>query len=374
MGTEKLILPMLEDTFDRDSYRPIRVFLSNEVEKKTFFSKHLGLQIVDQFKNLLEELFLLRNPRLRFGRDRRSDFQSFLEKYTKKLPLEKKGQWLYFPWSKLLVRYLPEKEHLELRTGRNKNLINGEEQNKYYNSCVAILGMSVGSHVALTIAMTGGSRYLKLADPDTVSGSNLNRIRSGFSQVGLSKVTSVARQIYEINPYAKITLFRQGVNQRNLQRIFEEGRRPDLLIEEMDNPYYKIKVRELARRFGIPVIMAADNGDGVIVDVERFDINKKIPILHNIIPNITSDMFKHVASSDLPKIIARMAGAEYASQRMLDSVAQVGDKLYSWPQLGTAATLCGSVLAHVGRRVILKENITTGRYIVDEKRMFNKVI
>ncbi len=47
--------------------------------------------------------------------------------------------------------------------------------------------MSVGSHVALTLAMTGGARKISIADPDIVSGSNLNRIRSGFDTVGVSK-------------------------------------------------------------------------------------------------------------------------------------------------------------------------------------------
>ena len=130
MGNKGITLTMLKDTFDRWSFRPVRVFLNTETKKKSFFSKHPGLPVVDQFRNQLEELFLLRNPRFRFASNYKNDFEIFLEKYTKKSPLEKKGSWFYFPWSNLLIHYLQEKEHLELRTGRNKNLISVEEQRK----------------------------------------------------------------------------------------------------------------------------------------------------------------------------------------------------------------------------------------------------
>ena len=148
----------------------------------------------------------------------------------------------------------------------------------------------------------------------------------------------------------------------------------DLIVEEMDNPFFKVRVRELARPKGIPVIMAADNGDGVNVDVERYDLDSQTPLLHDIIPNIKSDIFKNTNPKELVGIIAKMAGAKYASERMLESVSEVGKSLYSWPQLGTAATMCGSVLSNLGRRIILGENIETGRYIINEKEMFKKVL
>lgn len=365
---------MIKDNFDRESYKPAKIPYQYLVDSKLFLKKHAGIQIIDQFTDLLEELFLLRNPRFRFNKNYQNEFNLFIQKYKRGLPLESKGNWFYFPWSNLLIHYLPENEHLEVRTGRNRNLITETEQKNYYNSCVAIFGMSVGSHVAMTMAMTGGCKNFKLADLDIISGSNLNRIRVGFSMVGLSKVKAVARQIFEINPYAKVDIFTDGVNEKNLSKILSGGCKPNLLVEEMDNPYFKVRARELSRPLAIPVIMAADNGDGVIIDVERYDLNKKTPILHDIIANIKSNVFKNVAPEDLPQIIARIAGAQYAPKRMLESVGEVGKTLYSWPQLGTAATLCGSVLANLGRRIILKENIPTGRFVVDEKEMYKKVI
>src|SRR3989339_2022814 len=362
-------LRMLKDNFDRKSWRPVRL----KYRSKNWLTLTRGgsnVVLVDQYNIFIEELFLLRNPRFKFEKIDIVALNRFKLSFLKNNPAELSGGWFYFPWLNQLVHFLPEIEHLELRTGRNRNLITSDEQSIYYKATVAVLGMSVGSHVALTLVMTGGAKKIILADPDTISGSNLNRIRVGFHQIGLSKVRSVARQIFEINPYSQIDIYDDGVTDKNLIKIFNGKNKPALVIEEMDNPYFKIKTRELARRKGVPVIMAADNGDGVNVDVERYDLNKKLPILHGLIPNLESKMFKSVDPKDLVGIMAKMAGSDYASKRMLKSVALVGKKLYSWPQLGTAATLCGSVLANLGRRIILDEKINSGRFIVNELTMF----
>ncbi len=60
-----------------------------------------------------------------------------------------------------------------------------------------------------------------------------------------------------------------------------------------------------------------------------------------------------------------------AVPRMLQSVPEVGKSIYSWPQLGTAANLCGSVLAYLARRVILKApNVVSGRHEVSLDAIF----
>jgi hypothetical protein len=46
---------------------------------------------------------------------------------------------------------------------------------------------------------------------------------------------------------------------------------------------------------------------------------------------------------------------------MLESVMEVGKTLYSWPQLGNAATLCGSVLTYLARQIIVGAPVPSGR-------------
>jgi len=353
---------------DSDSvYKPILV---SSAQVKVFAKKHRA-KVVDTYVEQLEELFLLRNPRFRFDKNYQNHFEKFLRSH---LDSKKQihGKWFYFPWLNAVVHYLIEKEHLELRTGRNRLLINKAEQESYYNSRIGILGLSVGSHVALTIAMTGGGKYMKIADPDTISGSNLNRIRTGVPNVGIKKAVAVARQIYEMNPYAHLDVYPEGLTERNIHQFFSVKDKLDLLVEEMDNPFLKIKVRHIAKKQQIPVIMAADNADGIIVDVERFDLTPKRVILHGLLGNMTAEDFKNIPPKELPRVMARIAGANLSTLRMIESVKEVGKTLYSWPQLGNAATLCGSVLTYLARAIITGRKIGSKRIALNIADFFEK--
>lgn len=347
---------MIVEKIDRESWRPEPTAAGQVME---LAAVKPGLQIVDQTNSNLEELFLLRNPQYRFDKNYQTPLQDFLRHYDQ----PDFGQWFYFPWLNITIRFLPEALHFELRTGRNKNLITLTEQIRFYYSTVVILGLSVGSHVAEVVAMTGGAKHLKLADPDNLSGDNLNRIRAGFHNVGTKKIIVAARQIFEINPYSEIELYPEGINDKNADAILSGS---DVLIEETDNPYWKLRTRELARERGLPVLMATDNGDGAIVDIERYDLNKDTPILNGLIGDLTAERLKDMPPRDLPKVAAKIAGAELVVPRMLESVAAVGKTLYSWPQLGTAANLCGSLVAYLARRVIIGDkNLRSGRYSIN---------
>lgn len=348
------------EKIDRESWKPVQVAVA---DIEALIAKTPGINVVDQYADQVEEVFMLRNPKYRFDKNYADELKQFQA-------VADQGNWFYFPWLNTLIHFLPEEMHYEVRTGRNRYLINKEEQERYYNATVGVLGMSVGSHVALAITLTGGGKNLKLADPDVISASNTNRIRTGFQNMGLSKVKAVARQIYEINPYANVEIHPEGATEENL-KDFVGNPKLDVLVEEMDAPYFKLKAREYARAAGVPVVMAADNGDGNIADVERYDLEPNLPLLHGIMGDVTAEQFKNLSPQELPKVIAQMAGANLAVPRMLQSVPEVGKTIYSWPQLGTAANLCGTTLAYLARRVILKApNIKSGRYEVSMDGIF----
>src|SRR3989344_8418058 len=351
----------METKTNQNSWQSIVVAFK---ELNGFVKKHPEISVINEIKRNFEELFLLRNPKYKFNRNYQAEFEKFYSQFDK----DEFGNWFYFPWSNTLVRYLPEELHNELRTGRNKYLISEEEQSRFYNSTIAFLGLSVGSHVAIVTAMTGGAKRMKLADPDVLSGDNLNRVRAGFQNVGLKKTVIVVRQIYEINPYAVLELYPEGITDENAEPIL---RGADIVIEEMDNMYWKLRARELARERGIPVVMGTDNGDGAIVDVERYDVNRNLPILNGLAKGLSAEKLKSLPAKDIPKVAGKNAGANLVVPRMLHSVAEVGKSLYSWPQLGTAAKLCGAVIAMLARRIINKDkNIKSGRYSVNPDAIF----
>jgi hypothetical protein len=346
-----------------DILKPI--FFNPQKENMEDFQKRHGvLSVIDKYKDLLEELFLIRNPKYRFDKNYQADFARFLKEHTGGNPLIKAGNWFYFPWNKTLVHYLPEKMHQELRTARNKNLITEEEQEKFYNLSVGIVGLSIGSHIALTIAMMGGARRLKLADPDNISGSNLNRIRADFTQVGVNKAIYTARLIYQIDPYAEVYAYTEGVEEHTIDG-FLDSPRIDALIEETDNLELKIQLRLAARLRRLPVIMATDNGDNIIVDIERYDLHDNLQLFNGLLGNVTIDKFQNLDPKELPRLAAKIAGPDLATPRMKRSVSEVGKTLYSWPQLGNAATLSGAVVACIVRRLANNLGLQEGKFEVN---------
>jgi molybdopterin/thiamine biosynthesis adenylyltransferase len=334
-----------------------------------FLKKKLKVtKVIDTYRLQLEDLFLIRNPRFRFNKNYQKDLTKFVKEHTKGLPLEKCGNWVYFPWNGLLVHYLEDSLHQELRTARNKNFITSEEQEKLYNTTIGIAGLSVGSNIAIALSLMGACRKMKLADPDVIAPSNLNRIITDFTNIGINKAVAIARYIYQLNPYAEIEIFKEGINKKNIKEFLKDL---DILIEELDDIEIKIEIRKLARRKKIPVIMATDNGDNVIIDIERFDIKPNLPLFHGNIKNID---YKNI-NKNMPKLykaMSKIIGLQFVPSRIMQSIFEVGKTIYSWPQLITAAMLSGAVVAYVVKKIILNEKIKSGKLEVNLNKIFDR--
>ena len=344
------------------------VLITNMLE---FKAKNPTVEIVDHYAELIEEVFLIRNPKYKFGGDYKKECEAFVTDHCGGKPIEAAGQWFYFPRDKKIVHYLPDTLHQELRTARNKNIITGEEQKKFYDFTVGIAGMSVGSHPALTISMMGGARRMKIADPDIISGSNLNRIRYDFTKVGEKKCEVVEELIYKMDPYADVRTYAEGINEQNIAEFLDGPPKLDVLIEEIDNLEMKIRLRLEARSRGIPVIMATDNGDNAIVDIERYDLDCNLQLFNGAAGDLTLEEFRNFPPMELPRLATKIAGPKFVVPRMLESLFQVGKILYSWPQTGDAATLAGVAVAYAVKRLALHEPIKSGKLDVDLDAIFD---
>ncbi len=349
------------------SYRPI-IFNGEKFNLKELRKKYKIFKVIDTYKQQLEDLFLIRNPKYKFNKNYQEDFENFVKKHQKGKPLEKCGNWVYFPWNGYLVHFLKEPLHQELRTARNKNLILKNEQEKFYKAKVAIAGLSVGSNAALVLALTGGAKYMNLADLDILAPSNLNRMNFDFLSIGKKKVDIVAERIYQLNPYSHLELFYDGVNEKNLNKFLNGV---DILIEELDDIEMKVRLREEAKKRKIPVIMSTDNGDNVIIDIERFDKNPQRPIFHGRLKNVDISKVKE-SKEELFRVMEKIIDFKITASRAIESLMLVGKKLYSWPQLGTAAVLSGVVLAYLARKIIIGADIREGKLEVNLDYIFDK--
>src|SRR3989344_3528523 len=170
--------------------------------------------------------------------------------------------WIYFPWRNTALRIPDENTYYRLRTSRNRDIISEDEQRAFRDAHVGIAGLSVGSAAVDTLVATGGPKRMRIADPDVIEITNLNRIRAVLPDVGQNKSTIAARRIWELDPFADIDVWPQGVS-ANSMTDFVRGL--DVVVDEMDNVAMKIALREVAREAKIPVVMATDNGDGAII-------------------------------------------------------------------------------------------------------------
>ena len=311
----------------------------------------------DSLKNQLSELFKVRNPKTKLTPDE-AGAEAFKNKNKNLFNL------VYFPWRGVTAKLLPEAEFYEVLTARNKNLITKTEQDKFKDASIGIAGLSVGSSVAWALVLEG-AQNLKLADFDQLELSNLNRVRASVLDLDLPKIAILAKQLYELNPYLNLELVDTGADDGFVENL-------DILIDEIDSLEVKLRFRELAKEKKLPVVSAADNGDGAIVDIQRFDLESNYEIFHGDLFETDITKVKALNFKDKIKLIGQMVGIKYVTPKMMASVVKVGQDLYSWPQLGGAAMLCGASLVYVARSILLGSPLKSGKYDISLDKIFSK--
>lgn len=275
--------------------------------------------------------------------------------------------WVYLPWKKTLAKIVPEIFFNALRTYRNKLLITNHEQEIFYNFKIGLVGLSVGNSIAASIVTHGGGRFMKIADPDILMPTNLNRVRTSFLNTGISKIDIILREIYEINPYSKVEAFDGGINSENIMNFFSENKKIDICVDEVDDFHLKINLRLWAKKNHLPVIMATDHEDSVIIDVERYDVDPNYPLFHGIFSEHELDniLKKNLDLEDFKEIGKKFIGQSNFSSKMMNSLNELGKKIKSVPQLSTATLAAGPIVSKFVRDIALKTDHRSFRKIIE---------
>lgn len=289
-----------------------------------------------------------------------------LPKFEKKIAnqIKQKDIWIYYPWKNLVAHAPSEELYFLLRTTRNRNIISYEEQKAYRNLVVGICGLSVGSAILNSIVVSGGSKTLKIADFDVIELSNLNRILTSLLEAGKNKTLVAAHRAWELDPFANLHLWDKGLTAQNIRDFIVGAPRLQVFIDEMDNIDLKIKARLICKKIKIPVVMATDNGDGIILDIERFDLEPARPIFHGA---LSSEDIKKIGNLDYNewlRLAKKIIGPNILSKRMEESIEAIGKTISAIPQLGSAAVMAGSAVSFVLRRIANKQTMPSGRYIL----------
>lgn len=277
------------------------------------------------------------------------------------------ARYIVYPWRKTIVR-LPHSElYRRMRSSRNRFIIRDDEQRCWADAILGIAGLSVGAAALTACALTGARQY-RLAEFDTLSITNLNRLAASVCEIGTPKLALAQRRVLELDPYSHVDAFPEGYSRDSASAFLgtASGRdRLAVLIEEMDDIAAKVDIRRQARAAGIPVVMVTDNGDNAILDVERFDLDRRYPLFHGRAGDVAEWPAAELRDpGNRAALVRRIVGTEL-TPRTRFSLTQVGRTLPGWPQLGTAATLAGAVAAYAARLIVTGEPLRSGRYRLD---------
>lgn len=345
----------------------------SERELELLTTKNMVTHVVDNYDEQLAELYLSQDAHLYRANEevQISSIRDLLQEHYHSLPSWKLGTWAYYPWNGELVHVIEKSLFQELRSIRNRDLITKQEQSKLAEFRVACLGMSVGSSSALALILSGISDKIKLVDGAVISGSNLNRILTGVSSVGTEKATIIQRQLYEMNPYIEVHIIPGKLASTNIQELFSEPWPVDLVIDEIDDLEMKIRVRLEARKRKIPVLMATELGDSVMLDIERFDTEKDLQLFHGLVGNIEDVLDKKdMSQREWMKYATTIIGTKNVPLNMQQSLLKIGTKVVTHPQLGATAMMTGGVLAFATKQIALGRNIPSTRKTISLEEIF----
>jgi molybdopterin/thiamine biosynthesis adenylyltransferase len=250
-----------------------------------------------------------------------------------------------------------------LATIRNRHLISSLDQKKLQNTTVAIFGMSVGSNAAVTWMMESRANTIKIADPDTVSPSNLNRIRFDWESVGEYKVDMVSQEIMKMNPFCKV-ISETKTGEKIVTNLLSDSPKVELAVDAMDDFKSKLFLRREAKRLKIPVIMVTDIGDNVMLDIERYDTDQNVEPFGGRWKGWKDVNFDTMTMEERRNLVMEIVGLEHHSEQMIESLLSIGKSVSTWPQLGATSAIAGGVTATTIKKIILGEKVKSGRYYI----------
>lgn len=345
----------------------VRMYTADaEAKLKELVGSNPIIQVIDNYDEQFAELQLSLDAHLYRANEsvQINSIQEKLQEHYGDKPSWQLGSWVYYPWRQELIHVLAEEDFNRLRTIRNRDLITEDEQRQMYDFPMACVGMSVGSASALSLVLSGASRQLKIADGAVISGSNLNRIMTGVNNVGVEKSLAIARLAYEMNPYMQIRRFKK-ITGDSIVELFDKPWAVKAVIDEIDDLEIKIRLRLEAKQRRLPVIMATELGDSVMLDVERFDLEPDRPLFHGLVPDIEKILErKDMNYREWQKHAAAIIGTKNMPVLLQKSLLKIGTSIVTHPQLGSTVLMTGGVTTYAIKRIATGQKMPSGRSVI----------
>jgi hypothetical protein len=293
----------------------------------------------------------------------------------------------------------PERWHrLALVTSNSKLLTDpegkltwAEIRQKLEAAVVGFVGVSVGGNLLEGWLREARPRRVKVADPDWVELTNLNRgermsLRHAVAPRSarfdpanpydiprISKAEYIAYEQQLVDPYLDVDVYKEGINRENLERFFKggDGEPPiDILVEEMDNLDLKILVRQVAREHGVDVIMLSDFGHQAHLWWNAFSERRDAPIGYGTDDKTLLTALDAAKTGDRAKVfefVAALCGEDFAGDQFGAWIRGEGEQpTGSLPQSGATAMASGAIGGkEIALRVLGQPVPRTGRVVYD---------
>jgi hypothetical protein len=237
------------------------------------------------------------------------------------------------------------------------------------SAVIGFVGASLGSNLIEGVVREMRPRAAKLADPDYLEPTNLNRFqhgslrylsqarsrrndaKNGFETLFVNKALLVAYENQLVDPYTDWYVYEEGIQRDNLdQFLLGDANEPrlDYVVEEADDIRVKIEVRKRARQYGIPVFMASDVGHRAQVQMQDYAAYPAAPLGYRIPDQeLLQRLDRCMASGargDLFRLVEGLIGANFAVDEYADWIEQRGEQpTSSIPQSGSVAQLSGAL-------------------------------
>ena len=193
---------------------------------------------------------------------------------------------------------------MEEQFSRTELLIGKDGVEKLKKSEVAIFGLGgVGSYVVEALARSGVGNFI-LVDNDIISETNINRqIIATYKTIGKPKIQIEKERILEINPNAKVKIFKEFFMPESPDFIDENV---SYIVDAIDTITAKIELVVRAKKMNKPIISCMGTGNKLdptkfeVTDIYKTSVCPLAKVMRKELKNRKIDNLKVLYSKEEP--------------------------------------------------------------------------
>ncbi|HHD81232.1 MAG TPA: hypothetical protein ENK99_06560 [Campylobacterales bacterium] len=279
---------------------------------------------------------------------------------------------------------ITKEEFYKMLWFRSSMVFTDKEKELIQNARVGVVGVGGTGGIASEQLVRGGVGNITLIDPDIFELTNINRQHfCTISTVGMKKVEAGKKRLLDVNPFANIKTFDEGINKDNAREIVSGV---DIIIDASDNKSAHYPLHRLAKELKVPVISRshtipeftfgakANLWDYREDNISTREEDENSPTASIPLEDITEEQFKakdKKVHQEFNEIYSRLFKSKYANKLLLSEneppqgffqeYKNSRENLVQGTNWGPAVTITGTFFAIIAINLIIDaKNIFLG--------------